>query len=100
IDIEGVRERMKRVKGNADGQKNVEVRWLIDDTKAREQPLEILQQKVPVFEKPEHAQVHADAGNQPGAPGMKAFGPSNSRPEPKNPSPWVEKSKAANGGFQ
>jgi len=54
-------------KRNADGQKNVEMRWLIDDTNAREQPLKVLQQKVPVFEKPEHAQVHAHAANQPRA---------------------------------
>ena len=54
---------MKRVEGNADGQKNVEMRWLIDDADPRKQPLKILQQKVPVFEKPEHAQVHADAGD-------------------------------------
>ncbi len=42
INVERVRERMKRVKGNADGQKNVEMRWLIDDADAREQPLKIL----------------------------------------------------------
>ena len=29
------------------------------------EPLEIFQQEVSVFEKPEHAQVHADAANQP-----------------------------------
>jgi hypothetical protein len=58
---------MECVKGNADGQKNVEMRWLIDDADPREQPLKVLQQKVPVFEKPEHAQVHADAANQPRA---------------------------------
>ena len=32
---------MKRVEGNADGQKNVEMRWLIDDADPREQPLEV-----------------------------------------------------------
>src|SRR5437762_6701000 len=67
IDVERVRERMERVKGNADRQKNVEMRWLIDDADPREQPLKVLQQKVPVFEKPEHAQVHAHAANQPRA---------------------------------
>jgi hypothetical protein len=34
---------MKCIKGNADRQKNVEMRWLIDDADLREQPLEIFQ---------------------------------------------------------
>src|SRR5207247_10557994 len=66
INVERVGERMKRVKGNADRQKNVEMRWLIDDAAARAQPLKILQQKVSVFEEHNHAQVHADAAHQPG----------------------------------
>ena len=70
-------------KGNADGQKNVEMRWLIDDADPRKQPLKILQQKVPVFEKPEHAQVHADAANQPGPARMRAFRLGNLSAEPK-----------------
>jgi hypothetical protein len=74
---------MKRVKRNANRQKNVEMRWLVDDADAREQPLKILQQKVPVFEKPEHAQVHADAANQPAAPRMASFRLGNSSAEPK-----------------
>ncbi len=74
---------MKRVEGNADGQKNVEMRWLIDDADAPEQPLKILQQKISVFEKPEHAQVHADTANQPGAPRMSSLGLGNSSAEPK-----------------
>src|SRR6266536_5255707 len=74
---------MKRVKGNPNGQKNVEMRWLVDDTDAREQPLKILQQKVPVFEEPEHAQVHADAANQPDASRMASFSRGNSSAEPK-----------------
>src|SRR5207253_7870739 len=64
INIEGVGKRMKSVKGNANRQQDVEVRWMIDDADAGEEPLEIFQQEVSVFEKPEHAQVHADAGNQ------------------------------------
>ena len=74
---------MKRVKGNADRQKNVEVRGLVEDSSAREQPLEILEQKVPVFEKTEHAQVHANAGNQPCPAGMAAFGPGHLSAKPK-----------------
>src|SRR5437660_265606 len=58
---------MKSVKGNADRQQDVEVRWMIDDADSGEEPLEIFQQEVSVFEKPEHAQVHAEAGNQPRA---------------------------------
>ncbi len=74
---------MKRVEGNADGQKNVEMRRLINDADAPEQPLKILQQKVSVFEKPEHAQVHPDATNQPDATRMPPFGLGNLSAEPK-----------------
>ena len=56
---------MKRVEGNADRQKDVEMRWMVDDADAREEPLEIFQQEVSIFEKPEHAQVHADTADQP-----------------------------------
>ena len=59
---------MKSVKGNADRKKNVEMGRLVDDADACEEPLEILEQKVPVFEKPEHAQIHADTADQPGSP--------------------------------
>ena len=83
INVERVRERMERVKGDADRQKNVEMRWLIDDADAREQPLEIFEQKVPVFEKPQHAQVHADARHQPGASGTMSLGLGHSSAEPK-----------------
>ena len=65
---------MKRVKGNADGQKNVEMRRMVDDADAREQPLEILEEKISVFEKPEHAQVHANARHQPATSCMLIFG--------------------------
>ena len=41
------------------------MRRLIDDPDAGKQPLEILEQKISVFEKAEHAQVHADARDQP-----------------------------------
>ena len=74
---------MERVKGNANGQKNVEMRWLIDDAESREQPLKIFQQKVPVFEKPQHAQVHADAANQPGAARMASFSLGHLSAKPK-----------------
>ena len=74
---------MKSVEGNADGQKNVEMRRLIDDADARQQPLEIFQQEVPVFEESQHAQVHADAGDQPGAPRVASFGPGHLPAEPK-----------------
>src|SRR5205823_7409671 len=65
INIEGVGKRMKRVEGNADRQKDVEVRRMVDDADAGEEPLEIFQKEVSVFEEPEHAQVHADAADQP-----------------------------------
>src|ERR1044072_6438065 len=47
------------------------MRRLVNDSDARGQPLEILQQKISVLEKPEHAQVHATAGNQPRALSMR-----------------------------
>src|SRR5438552_13074184 len=74
---------MKRVKGNANGQKNVEMRWLVDETDSREQTLKILEQKVPKIEEPEHAQVHADAANQPDAARTASFSRGNSSAEPK-----------------
>ncbi len=43
INIERIRQRVKRVKGNADRQKNVEMWGMIDDADARKQPLEILE---------------------------------------------------------
>ena len=89
---------MESVKGNADGQKNVEMRWLINDADAGEQPLEIFQQKVPVFEESQHAQVHADAGNQPRAARTPPFALPICLPSQKSIA-VVEKSSAANGGF-
>src|SRR5436190_22715672 len=53
------------VKGNSDRKQNVQMRRLINDPHSREQPLKILEQKVSVFEKPQHAQIHANARNQP-----------------------------------
>ena len=59
---------MKGVKGNADGQQDVEMRRLINNPDLQQQPFEILEQKVSVLEKPEHAQVHCNTGNQPNLP--------------------------------
>jgi hypothetical protein len=56
---------MESVKGNSDRKQNVQMRRLIEDPNSREQPLKILEQKVSVFKKPEHAQIHANARNQP-----------------------------------
>src|SRR5438270_11896029 len=65
INVEGIGEGMKGVKGDANREKNIEVRWMIDDADACEQPLEILEQEVSVFEESQHAQIHADAGYKP-----------------------------------
>jgi len=65
INIERIRKGMESVKGNADREQNVEMRRLIDDADSREQPLEILKEEISVFEKTEHAQVHAHARDQP-----------------------------------
>jgi hypothetical protein len=59
------------------------MRWLINDANASEQPLKILQQEVPVFEESQHAQVHADAGNQPCATRTLSFCPAHLPAEPK-----------------
>jgi hypothetical protein len=56
---------MESVKGNSDRKQNVQMRRLINDPDSREQPLKILEQKVSVFKEPEHAQIHANARNQP-----------------------------------
>ena len=56
---------MESVKGNSDWKQNVQMRRLIEDPDSREQPLKILEQKVPVLKEPEHAQIHANARNQP-----------------------------------
>ena len=56
---------MESVKGDSDRKQNVQMRRLIDDPDLCEQPLKVLEQKVSVFEEPEHAQIHANARNQP-----------------------------------
>jgi hypothetical protein len=89
---------MKRVKGNADGQKNVEVRWLIDDTKAREQPLEILQQKVSVFENPSMLRFMQTLAINQARRAWRPLALAILAPSQKSIA-VVEKSKAANGGF-
>ena len=43
------------------------MRRLVDDADAPEEPLEILEEKIPVLEKSEHAQIHAYARDQPAA---------------------------------
>src|SRR5438874_7699278 len=59
------------------------MRRLVDDSDARERPLEILQQKISIFEEPEHAQIHANAGNEPPALSMRTlrFGHLAAEPE-------------------
>jgi len=74
---------MESVEGNADRQKDVEVWRMVDHPDAGEEPLEILQEEVSVFEKPEHAQVHADTGNQPCATGGSVFRFGNLPAQPK-----------------
>ena len=100
INVERVGERMKRVERDADRQKDIEMRRLVDDADARQEPLEIFEQEVSVFEKPEHAQVHADAGDQPDATrDRRSFALAICRPSQKSIA-VVEKRSAAKGGFQ
>ena len=65
---------MEGVKRNSDRKKDIEMRRLIDDPDPRQQPLEILEQKVSVFKEPEHAQIHANARDQPTTSCMLIFG--------------------------
>src|SRR5947208_5129495 len=74
---------MERVKRNSDREKNIEVRWLVDNANLREEPLKILKEKISVFEKPEHAQVHAHAGDEPDALGTRIFRFANLPAEPE-----------------
>src|SRR6266480_3069340 len=48
---------MESLKGNSDRKQNVQMRRFINDPHSREQPLKILEQKVSVFEKTQHAQI-------------------------------------------
>ena len=65
---------MESVKGNSDRKQNVQMRRLIDDPQSRDEPLKILEEKISVFEKSEHAQVHANARHQPATSCMLIFG--------------------------
>src|SRR4029077_13711663 len=82
-NVGGLRKEKKSEEREADGKKNVEMRWLISDANASEQPLKILQQEIPVFEESQHAQIHADAGNQPRATRMRSFCPAHLPAKPK-----------------
>ena len=59
------------------------MRRLINDTDARHKPLEIFEQEVPVFEEPQHAQIHAHARDQPNAAGVLIFRARDSGAQPK-----------------
>src|SRR5437764_15385318 len=74
---------MEGVKRNSDRQQDVEMRRLIDDANAGDQPLEILEQKISVFEKAEHAQIHADARDEPALFGALTLRLGNLATEPK-----------------
>ena len=74
---------MESVKGNSDRKQNVQMRRLINDPQAREEPLKILEQKVSIFEEPQHAQIHANTRNEPAASCMliSGFGHLPAKPE-------------------
>ena len=74
---------MESVKRNSDRKQDVQMRRLIEDPDSREQPLEILEQKVSVFKEPEHAQIHANARNQPTTSCMLISGFAHSTAKPK-----------------
>src|SRR5205814_7796631 len=74
---------MESVKGNSNWKQNVQMRRLINDPQAREEPLKILEQKVSIFEEPQHAQIHANTRNEPAASCMliSGFGHLPAKPE-------------------
>ncbi len=74
---------MESVKGNSNRKQNVQTRRLIEDPDSREQPLKILEQKVSVFKEPEHAQIHANACDQPATSCMLIFGFAHLTAQPK-----------------
>jgi hypothetical protein len=74
---------MESVKGNSDRKQNVQVRRLIEDSDSRDQPLKIFEQKVSVFKEPEHAQIHANARNQPATSCMLISGFGHLTAKPK-----------------
>jgi hypothetical protein len=74
---------MESVKGNSDRKQNVQMRRFIEDPDSREQPLKIFEQKVSVFKKPQHAQIHANARNQPATSCMLISGGAHLTAKPK-----------------
>src|SRR5215211_7169160 len=74
---------MESVKGNSDWKQYVQMRRFINDPHTREQPLKIFEQKVSVLEKTEHAQVHANARNQPATSRMVISGFAHLTAKPK-----------------
>jgi len=85
---------MESVKGNSDRKQNVQMRRLIEDPNSREQPLKILEQKVSVLKEPEHAQIHANARNQPTTSCMIfRFGHLTAKPEIHRGGPGQERSE-------
>ena len=74
---------MESVKRNSDRKQDVQMRRLIEDPDSREQPLEILEQKVSVFKEAEHAEIHANARDQPTTSCMLISGFAHSTAKPK-----------------
>ena len=86
---------MESVKGNSNWKQNVQMRWLIDDPESREQPLKILEQEVSVFKESQHAQIHANACDQPATFCIliSGFGHLTAKPKIHGGSPEQESSK-------
>src|ERR1700730_6838358 len=59
------------------------MRRLVDDADAREHPLEILKEKISVFEEAEHAQIHTHANHKPPAFCMSIFRFANLTAQPE-----------------
>src|SRR4029453_17846307 len=86
---------MEGVKRNSDRKQNVQMRRLIDDPQSREKPLKILEQKVSVFKEPQHAQIHANARNQPATSCVliSGFGHLTAKPKIHRGGPEQERSE-------
>jgi hypothetical protein len=74
---------MEGVKRDSYRKQNVEMRRVINDADSFQEPLKIFEQKISVFEKTEHAQIHANARDQPAASGVLISGFAHLAAQPK-----------------
>src|SRR5205085_11499608 len=74
---------MECIERDPDRQEQVEVRRLISDACAAQQPLEVREQEVSVLEETEHAEIRREARDQPAAPRTGGGRARDARPQIK-----------------